>query len=258
MYIRLMPLKLEHYQNACLDTGKGFFGLRSTFLCSIIKESLALVQMWIVIYPLFVVSDFVFLKNRKNSFAPFGRDRNFWFCEGGPIPVGDQWATWIRVSAFQICRKNTPEFCVYYSTNYCKRSALALFDCGTELPASNWTWLNDSMKKALIIDDEVDLCMLLSLQLRSLGITNEYVNTIQEAKEKFKANRYEIIFLDLNLKDGSGFDMLSFMSDYPKLQKVIVISAYDNERSKVLECGADYFLPKPFTKKKVAQIIDTI
>ncbi len=114
------------------------------------------------------------------------------------------------------------------------------------------------MKKALIIDDEVDLCRLLSLQLNSLGIANEYVNTIREAKEKFGNNRYGIIFLDLNLKDGSGFDMLDYISGFPKLQKVIVISAYDNERSKALECGADFFLPKPFTKKKIAQIIASI
>lgn len=114
------------------------------------------------------------------------------------------------------------------------------------------------MRKALIIDDEVDLCMLLSLQLRSLGIPNEYVNTIQEAKDKFKNQDFGIIFLDLNLKDGSGFDMLAYINDFPKRQTVIVISAYDNERKKVLENGADYFLPKPFTKKKVAQIIDSI
>ncbi|HSF52927.1 MAG TPA: response regulator [Algoriphagus sp.] len=114
------------------------------------------------------------------------------------------------------------------------------------------------MEKALIIDDEVDLCMLLSLQLNSLGINNEYVNTIEDAKKKFKNNQYSIIFLDLNLKDGSGFEMLDYLSKFPKLHKVIVISAYDNERTKVLECGADFFLPKPFTKKKIAQIIDSV
>lgn len=113
------------------------------------------------------------------------------------------------------------------------------------------------MRNALIIDDEEDLCRLLSVQLKSLGVPNEFVNTIQDAKAKFRDNTYEIIFLDLNLKDGSGFDMLSFMKDFPKRQKVIVISAYDNERKKVLESGADYFLPKPFTKKKVAQLLDS-
>ncbi|GAA0879317.1 hypothetical protein GCM10009119_22850 [Algoriphagus jejuensis] len=114
------------------------------------------------------------------------------------------------------------------------------------------------MKNALIIDDEVDLCKLLSLQLKSLGIPNEYVNTIRDAKEKFRVNPYAIIFLDLNLTDGTGFEMLDFMSAFPKRQKVIVISAYDNEREKVLTQGADFFLPKPFTKKQVAQIIDFI
>ncbi|WP_026953208.1 response regulator [Algoriphagus mannitolivorans] len=114
------------------------------------------------------------------------------------------------------------------------------------------------MKNALIIDDEVDLCRLLSVQLKSLGVSNEFVNTIQEAKLRFQTNQYEIIFLDLNLKDGSGYDMLDFMKDYPKTQKVIVISAYDTEQKRVLESGADFFLPKPFTKKKVAQILSAI
>lgn len=111
---------------------------------------------------------------------------------------------------------------------------------------------------ALIIDDEEDLCRLLSVQLKSLGVANEFVFSIKEAKEKFIKESYEIIFLDLNLKDGSGFEMLSFMNDFPKKQKVIVISAFDNERKKVLESGADYFLPKPFSKKKVAQLLESI
>jgi DNA-binding response OmpR family regulator len=114
------------------------------------------------------------------------------------------------------------------------------------------------MKNALIIDDEEDLCRLLSLQLKSLGVVNEYVNTLKDAKEKIKNHEYEIIFLDLNLTDGNGYDLLNYMRDFPKSQKVIVISAYDNEQKKVLESGADYFLPKPFTKKKVAQILDSI
>lgn len=114
------------------------------------------------------------------------------------------------------------------------------------------------MMNALIIDDEVDLCSLLSIQLRSMGVPNEFVNTIREAKVKFRENKYELIFLDLNLTDGSGFEMLDFIKGYPKNQKVIVISAYDSERKKVMEQGADFFLPKPFTKKKVAEILDSI
>lgn len=114
------------------------------------------------------------------------------------------------------------------------------------------------MKNALIIDDEEDLCRLLSVQLKSLGVENEFVYSIKDAKEKFTSNRYAIVFLDLNLKDGSGFDMLEFMKGFPKNQTVIVISAYDNEQKKVLDSGADFFLPKPFTKKKVAQILSAI
>ncbi|WP_026955242.1 response regulator transcription factor [Algoriphagus vanfongensis] len=111
---------------------------------------------------------------------------------------------------------------------------------------------------ALIIDDEEDLCRLLSFQLISLGIPNEFVNTIKDAKKKFSGNTYQLIFLDLNLTDGSGFEMLDYIKTFPKNQTVIVISAYDSERKKVLEHGADHFLPKPFSKKKIAELIQAL
>ncbi|WP_100629133.1 response regulator [Algoriphagus formosus] len=109
----------------------------------------------------------------------------------------------------------------------------------------------------LIVDDEVDLCKLLSLQLKSLGLDSEYVNSISEAKEKYRPGKFDLIFLDLNLKDGSGFEMLNYLKQFKSTPRVIVISAYDAERSQVLKEGADYFLPKPFSKKNIAEIIDS-
>jgi DNA-binding response OmpR family regulator len=112
------------------------------------------------------------------------------------------------------------------------------------------------MAKALIVEDEVDLCQLLSLQLRTLGVSNEYVNTVEQAKLKIQDNQYELMFLDLNLTDGSGFEVLSLLNDSEIDLKVVVVSAYDVERKKALELGADFFIAKPFTKKAIEHVVN--
>ncbi len=114
------------------------------------------------------------------------------------------------------------------------------------------------MTNALIVEDELDLCRLLSLQLKSLGISNEYVNTIKDAKLKIQDNRYDLMFLDLNLTDGSGFEVLSLVNDTKKDLNVIVVSAYDVERKKALDQGADFFIAKPFTKKTIEHVVQSI
>lgn len=114
------------------------------------------------------------------------------------------------------------------------------------------------MTNALIVEDELDLCRLLSLQLKSLGISNEYVNTVKDAKLKIQDNRYDLMFLDLNLTDGSGFEVLSLVNDTKKDLNVIVVSAYDVERKKALDQGADFFIAKPFTKKTIELVVQSI
>lgn len=114
------------------------------------------------------------------------------------------------------------------------------------------------MTNALIVEDELDLCRLLSLQLKSLGISNEYVNTVKDAKFKIQHNHYDLMFLDLNLGDGSGFEVLSLVNDTKRDLNVVVVSAYDVERKKALDQGADFFVAKPFTKKTIELVVQSI
>lgn len=114
------------------------------------------------------------------------------------------------------------------------------------------------MTHALIVEDELDLCRLLSLQLKSLGISNEYVNTIKDAKLKILENHYDLMFLDLNLADGSGFEVLSVVHDTKTNLSVVVVSAYDVERKKALDLGAHFFIAKPFTKKMIERVVHSI
>jgi DNA-binding response OmpR family regulator len=107
------------------------------------------------------------------------------------------------------------------------------------------------MGKILVVDDEIDICILLGRQLEKLGLDVSYCLTIKEAVEKLGANTYDLIFIDLNISDGSGYDLISSIGVLNKNALVVVISAYDSEREKALQAGASWFVPKPFSKNSI-------
>lgn len=81
-------------------------------------------------------------------------------------------------------------------------------------------------KKVLIIDDEVDLCLLLKTYLNRRNYEVYYSHTLKEGMNQFKQVVPDILFLDNNLPDGIGWEKAAgLMEQYPELQ-VHLISAY--------------------------------
>jgi len=81
-------------------------------------------------------------------------------------------------------------------------------------------------KKVLIIDDEVDLCLLLKTYLIKRNFEVYYTHTLNEGKRKFNLIKPDILFLDNNLPDGTGWgEVPEFLSANPELQ-LHLISAY--------------------------------
>ena len=64
------------------------------------------------------------------------------------------------------------------------------------------------MIKALIIDDEADVCLLLSNILRNKNIIPTYVNSLAAAPTALKQVEPDIVFLDNHLPDGMGIDFI--------------------------------------------------
>jgi len=114
------------------------------------------------------------------------------------------------------------------------------------------------MKRALVVDDEVDICMLLMKHLETVGFETQYALTAKEARLKLLSSPYEIMFIDLNLADGSGFDIINFRNKLNLKTKIIVISAYDSAASKAIDTGANFFVTKPFAIKKINEALGTL
>jgi two-component system, OmpR family, response regulator len=102
---------------------------------------------------------------------------------------------------------------------------------------------------ALIIDDELDICVLVSAILKQLGIKASFAVTLNDGKKRLKEKSYQILFLDNNLPDGSGLEQIrQINSSYPDM-KIIMISAYDadKERETAKHNGAIDFIGKPLS-----------
>lgn len=113
--------------------------------------------------------------------------------------------------------------------------------------------------RILILDDEIDICFLLGNLLKK---ENAFVKSIHsiESFNTIDLNEFQILFIDNNLQDGSGFDLIEKILQAYNHIKIIAISAFDtiSEREHALEKGAHLFLGKPFSKKQILNIIDSI
>lgn len=115
-------------------------------------------------------------------------------------------------------------------------------------------------KRVLIVDDEADICLLLSGLLRRLGYQPTCAHFIEDGRQCLKTQQFDAVFLDLNLPDGLGFDLLPTIKQDQNEAKIIMISAFDGqtERRRATDQGADYFIGKPFTRRSVEMALETI
>ncbi len=114
--------------------------------------------------------------------------------------------------------------------------------------------------KALIIDDELDICYLLSGILKQQHFSTRYVTSLSDAEAALKNDPPSVIFLDNHLPDGLGIDFIQFIKSRYPLSKIIMITAHDSpaEHKRAYEEGVDIFIPKPFTKEKIHSAISQL
>ncbi len=112
--------------------------------------------------------------------------------------------------------------------------------------------------KALIIDDEIDICYLLSRVLKNKDIEAYYVNTLAEAHPVLKTQQPDIIFLDNHLPDGMGVDFVDQIKRLNPNSKIVLITAYDTaaDRKRAAMEGIDLFIAKPFTRETIYQAVN--
>lgn len=112
--------------------------------------------------------------------------------------------------------------------------------------------------KALIVEDDLDICYLVSGILKQKNLDYNYVNSLSDAVKYLSNNATDILILDNHLPDGLGVDFISYIKkNYPEIH-IIMITAHDTQpdRMNALDKGADFFLGKPFTRAAMNATLD--
>ncbi len=118
------------------------------------------------------------------------------------------------------------------------------------------------MKKnytALIVDDEPDIRELLEITLGRMSIDTKSAEDIASAKQLLGEHSFSLCLTDMNLPDGNGIDLLSYMQEnYPNIPAAM-ITAYGNAEAAVnaLKAGAFDFVSKPIELDRLRSLVDT-
>lgn len=103
------------------------------------------------------------------------------------------------------------------------------------------------MGSILLVEDDRALAMGIEFSLEEKGYKIFSTTTIKDSKEIYENEKIDLILLDINLPDGSGYDLCKYIrkkSDVP----IIFLTALDEEVNIVLglDIGGDDYITKPF------------
>lgn len=103
------------------------------------------------------------------------------------------------------------------------------------------------MNRILLLEDDAALIDGLEYALRKEGYEVENARRVSEATELLKGI-YDLLLFDVDLPDGTGFEVCESLRKSGSLVPVIFLTAADDEMSIVrgLECGGDDYVTKPF------------
>jgi two-component system response regulator PilR (NtrC family) len=104
-----------------------------------------------------------------------------------------------------------------------------------------------SKPSVLIVDDEPDICELLSLTLQRMDLDPRAAHSVADAQRRLKTESFDLCLTDMQLPDGDGLELVEWIQQYSPNVPVAVITAHGNMEIAVraLKLGAFDFVSKP-------------
>ncbi len=113
-------------------------------------------------------------------------------------------------------------------------------------------------KKILIIDDDFDMCTLLSRFLDKKGYQTEVAHNAAKGIAKFNEDHFDIVLCDFRLGDKDGKDVLLKIKELKPKTIVIIITGYSDIKTAVdvIKLGAFDYITKPLIPDEVINVIE--
>jgi len=117
-------------------------------------------------------------------------------------------------------------------------------------------------KDVLIVDDEKEVGEVIQELLKDKKVSTKIVYDGFAAGEEMGKNMPDLIILDLHLPGVDGFEICRMVkqADQSGRTKILAITGYDSPENaqKIIACGADAYLAKPFDIEVLLKKIDTL
>ena len=110
--------------------------------------------------------------------------------------------------------------------------------------------------KILLVDDEADIALALSLGLESNGFSVDTFTSSITALANFKSDFYKLALLDIKIPEMDGIELYKNIRDKDKKIKVCFVSAYDVDYHTVKEYST-CIIKKPITLEDLLKRINT-
>lgn len=117
--------------------------------------------------------------------------------------------------------------------------------------------------RLLVVDDDIGICTLFSEVAEGCGYGVKAINTVSDFQAAYEAFKPTLIFLDLNIADKDGIELLQFLSKQGSRAPIVVISGHDEKvRTSVFRLGKSYglemvsHLPKPVSVPTLKDIFE--
>ncbi len=113
------------------------------------------------------------------------------------------------------------------------------------------------MKRILIIDDDLDMCLLLSKFLTKKGYEVDTSHSGNKGLAKFKENHFDIVLCDYRLGDKEGKDVLIEIKAHSPQTIVLIITGYSDIKTAVdvIKLGAYDYITKPLIPDEVLSVL---
>jgi len=113
------------------------------------------------------------------------------------------------------------------------------------------------MARILIIDDDIEVCNVLTMAIERMDHEASYALTLKSGLAENLNGQYDVVFLDVNLPDGNGLDALPRIKQSPSSPEVIIITGKGDPDGAELavKCGVwDYLQKSPSLKELNLQL----
>ncbi len=112
--------------------------------------------------------------------------------------------------------------------------------------------------QALVVDDEPDICELLTMTLGRMNIKAESAVDLASARALLEKRHFDICLTDMRLPDGDGLELVEWIQSNAPNMPVAVITAHGNVETAVqaLKLGAFDFISKPLDLGHLRNIVE--